>query len=101
MTDGLWTGNDYYKEEAKIGVENGIPYSLDPGTSRRIEAAMTVDGDALDYLEKENVKRVISLVDEDTWEYLFPIRNELYDYDGFLHAVGKFEAFCGESNLGD
>ena len=61
---------------------------------------MTVDGDALDYMQKENVQRVMALVDEDAWDYLFPIRNELYEYDGFLHAVGKFEAFCGESNLG-
>jgi len=60
---------------------------------------MTVDGDALDFMEKPNVQRVMSLVDEDDWDYLFPIRDDLYEYEGFLRAVGKFEAFCGESNL--
>jgi hypothetical protein len=97
--DGLWTGNDYYKDDVEIGVENGVPYSLDAATTRRINAAMTVDGDALDYMTKPNVQRVMALVDEDAWEELFPIRDELYEYDGFLHAVGKYEAFCGESNL--
>lgn len=62
---------------------------------------MTVDGDAKDYRQKSNVKRVMRLVDEDDWDFLFPIRADLYEYEGFLHAVGKFEAFCGESNLDD
>jgi hypothetical protein len=39
----------------KIGVKNGVPYSNDEETTRRINAAMTVDGDALDYRSKENV----------------------------------------------
>ena len=38
-------------------------------------------------------------MDEASWNELFPIRDELYTYDGFLHAAGKFEAFCNESNL--
>lgn len=99
VADGLWTGADYYNDEYKIGVTNGVPYSNDQETTRRIESAMAVDGDALDYLEKDNVKRIIRLVDADDWEYIFPHRNELYEYEGFLHAAGKFEAFCGESNL--
>jgi len=101
VDDGLWTNHDYYNSEYEIGVANGVPYSNDVETTRRIEAAMTVDGDALDYLSKPNVQRVMRLVDEDDWDYLFPIRGDLYEYEGFLHAVGKFEAFCGESNLGD
>jgi hypothetical protein len=101
VDDGLWTNHDYYNSEYEIGVANGVPYSNDAETTRRIEAAMTVDGDALDHLSKPNVQRVMRLVDEDDWDYLFPIRGDLYEYEGFLHAVGKFEAFCGESNLGD
>jgi hypothetical protein len=62
---------------------------------------MTVDGNADDYRSKPNVQRVMSLVDEQAWDDLFPIRADLYEYEGFLHAVGKFEAFCGESNLAD
>ena len=83
----------------KIGVRNGVPYSNDAETTRRINAAMTVDGDALDYRSKPNVRRVMDLVDEDEWDELFPIRQPLYEYEGFLRAVGKFEAFCGEGNL--
>jgi len=41
----------------------------------------------------------MDLVDEDDWEELFPIRADLYEYDGFLRAVGKYEAFCGETNI--
>jgi chitodextrinase len=29
------------------------------------------------------------------------MRLDLYTYEGFLHAVGKFPAFCGESNIED
>jgi len=102
QTDGIWTGVDYYKESAKIGIKNGVPYSKDSDMTRRINSAMTVDGNAEDYRSKENVKRVMRLVKEDDWEYLFPMRSkELYEYEGFLHAVGKYEAFCGETGLAD
>ena len=99
VENGLWTGGDFYKEDKKIGVRNGVPYSNDSETTRRINAAMTVDGDVLDYKNKPNVKRVMDLVDEDEWDELFPIRKPLYEYEGFLRAVAKFEAFCGENNL--
>jgi hypothetical protein len=49
-TNGLWSDYDYYDDTLKIGVENGVPYSNDTETIRRIEAATTVDGDANDYL---------------------------------------------------
>ena len=83
----------------KIGVHNGEPYSKDAETKRRITSPMALDGPVSDYKSKANVKRVMELMDEDAWEALFPYRNELYTYDGFLEAVGKFPAFCGESNL--
>ena len=60
---------------------------------------MTLDGAVSDYKSKENVKRVMRVMSEDSWNELFPIRNKLYTYDGFLHAAGKFEAFCGETNV--
>ena len=31
------------------------------------------------------------------FEFLFPIRNEVYTYEAFLNAVGKFPKFCGEA----
>ena len=99
IKDGLWTGNDWYKDNIKLGVVNGVPYSNDPDTKRRITSAVAVDGDASDYKSKENVKRVMRVLNEASWNKLFPLRNELYTYEGFLHAAGKFEAFCGENNL--
>ncbi|WP_444919931.1 glycoside hydrolase family 19 protein [Microbulbifer sp. CnH-101-G] len=44
----------------------------------------------------ENVQRVESVISEDTWNYLFPLRAEEYTYTNFLRAVAKFPAFCGE-----
>jgi hypothetical protein len=41
----------------------------------------------------------MELVSESDWDKLFPIRKPLYKYEGFLKAVAKYPAFCGESNL--
>ena len=30
VSDGLWTGNDWYDTKTEIGVRNGTPYSNDP-----------------------------------------------------------------------
>ncbi|WP_413625784.1 glycoside hydrolase family 19 protein [Luteibacter sp. Lutesp34] len=43
-----------------------------------------------------NVKRVESIVDEARFEYLFPLRTPEYSYRGFLQAVAKFPAVCGD-----
>jgi hypothetical protein len=29
------------------------------------------------------------------------MKNDLYTYEGFLRAIAKFPAFCGEKNLDD
>ena len=42
------------------------------------------------------MKLVQSFLSESNWEYLFPDSIELYSYDAFLQAVGKFPKFCGE-----
>ena len=88
--DGLWTGHDFYKEDWRLGVMNGIPYSKDSGVVRMLKSATPIDGDVSDYKSKANVKRVMAAVSEDAWKELFPIANELYTYDGFLQAVGKY-----------
>ena len=44
VENGIWTNNDWYDEEAKIGVRNGMPYSDDVKVSRRITAPLTKDG---------------------------------------------------------
>lgn len=43
----------------------------------------------------ENVKRVESVVSEQDWDYLFPMRAPEYTYSNFLKAIGKFPAVCG------
>ncbi len=48
----------------------------------------------------DNVKRVERLFTKEMWDYLTPVRNPLYTYTGFLRAVGKFPAFCGDYNDG-
>ena len=46
------------------------------------------------------MKRVMSIISEDDFNNeIFPIRNELYTYEGFLRAIAKYPALCGESNL--
>jgi hypothetical protein len=37
--------------------------------------------------------RVFSQAD---FDYLFPAIRTLYDYEGFLEAIAKYPAFCGE-----
>jgi hypothetical protein len=34
VDDGPWTGNDWYDEEQKIGIRNGVPYSNDEARQR-------------------------------------------------------------------
>lgn len=43
-----------------------------------------------------NVRRVEAIVSESGWEFFFPQRAKEYTYRGFLQAVGKFPAFCGD-----
>lgn len=42
----------------------------------------------------ENVKRVEKILPEKNWQEIFPMRNSLYTYRGFLQAVAKFKGFC-------
>lgn len=44
------------------------------------------------------MKKVKSFLTDDLWEWFFPVRNEFYTLEGFMKAVGKFPAFCGENN---
>ena len=43
----------------------------------------------------ENVKRVESIISEQDWDFLFPMRASEYTYSNFLKAIGKFPAVCG------
>ena len=57
--DGIWTGKDWYDEEKHIGVANGVPYSNDPVTIRRIGSPQSYDGDVSGiYQNAPNVQRV-------------------------------------------
>ena len=42
----------------------------------------------------DNVRRAETIVSEQDWDYLFPIRHENYTYQRFLQAIAKFPAFC-------
>jgi len=97
--DGLWDGNDWYDDDVEIGVRKGVPYSDDPEVERRIEAPVALEGSVPDYESFDNVQRVMRLFPESSYDYVVPERNALYSYDGLMRAIGKFPAFCGESNL--
>ncbi len=100
VEDGIWTGHDWYDAALKIGVKNGVPYSKDKLVQHRLTAPFTVDGSVeADYLTRDNVKRVQSIMNESDWDRGFPHANAIYTYDNFLKAVAKFPHFCNESNL--
>ena len=95
----IWDGQDWYDAATKIGVKKGVPYSDDEITQRRITSAIAADGEIDNWEDKANVERVQDIIDEDDWERLFPMADDVYTYESFLRAVAKFPAFCGESNL--
>jgi len=100
ITDtGLWDGNDWYDDSVQIGVASGVPYSDDSDVRRRIESPMALEGSVPNYMTFENVQRVMRLFPETDYDHVVPERNALYTYDGLMRAIGKFPAFCGESNL--
>ncbi|KAI9205213.1 endochitinase, partial [Polychytrium aggregatum] len=47
-----------------------------------------------------NVKRVEQIIPQSKWNYYFSVANPLYTYTGFLQAVAKFTAFCGDYSDG-
>lgn len=102
VSDGLWTGVDWYDNTTNIGVNNGIPYSNDPSVQRRLTAPLAYDGPVdTDYLERDNVQLVQSFFSAEQWDEAFPLADSIYTYDNFLKAVAKFPYFCSESNISD
>ena len=53
--NGPWTNNDWYNDDAKMGVANGIPYSTDSATIHRIRSPLSVDGPIDNYENFRNV----------------------------------------------
>ena len=95
----LWTpsSKDWYSSTAQIGIKNGVPYSNDPVMKRFIEAPVALEGRVENYMSKTNVQRVDEIIGGELgWDYLFPLRNDLYTYTGFLEAVAKFPKFCDD-----
>ena len=99
VTDGLWTGNDWYDSANGMGVQNGKPYSNDAAGLRRLTAPLSKDGSIDDYLSMVNVQRVQSFFTQADWNTAFPHADAIYTYTNFLKAVAKFPAFCNETNL--
>ena len=95
---GPWTGKDWTDADAGIKVVNGVPEGISKEAKIRINAPKPIDG-ALgdDYKQQANVKRLESFFTEADFKHLFPKRNAIYTYDGFVKAVAKFPYFCGEN----
>ena len=77
-----------------------MPYSKDSDTKRRIASGTPLEGDVSSYAKKANVKRVKKVMTKSDFKTtLFPKRNSVYTYEGFLKAVAKYPKFCGENDL--
>jgi len=51
-----------------------------------------------DYLQKSNVIRAKSILNENLWNSLFPNALPIYTYENFLQAMAKYPKFCDETN---
>jgi len=98
-SSGIWDDYDWYDPSVEIGVLDGEPYSNDPDVDRRIVAAIATEGAVTNYMDFDNVQRVARLLPETKYDHVFPMKNDLYTYQGFLRSLAKFPKFCGESNL--
>ena len=45
-----------------------------------------------------NVQRIIRMLPENDFDYLFPVRRTFYSYMNFIKAASKWPRFCGEMN---
>ena len=55
VTDSPLWATDWYDNQTKIGVRNGVPYSNDVAVERFIKAPLALEGAIPDYMDKENV----------------------------------------------
>lgn len=99
MSDGPWTGIDWYDNTNKVGVSNGVPYSNDDLVNHRLVSPLSKDTDMADYMSMANAKLVASIFPESQWSSAFPMANHVYTYQKFLKAVAKFPSFCNETNI--
>lgn len=72
----------------------------DTDAQRRMWSAQgdgSIAYDNTDLLSNEdNVLRVATILSEDDWNELFPLANEVYTYHGFLGAIARWPAICGD-----
>ena len=98
------------EEEAELPVEEVELVELEETTSSNrtiqdiINSAQVRPGDPVVDMDNPannpaNVQLVMSIIDEATWEFIFPVAAEVYQYEELLKAVYKFPAFCGERPL--
>ena len=96
--NGVWTGHDWHIEDNDIRVTNGKVSSDDYLVNRKIVAAIPLEGyNVKNYMRSFNVWRVRRHLKKSDFENLFPLRNPIYTYEGFLQAVGMFPKFCAEA----
>ena len=85
--------SDLEKKEASL--------TQDPLMQSVKASIRTLDNDAVEKIKPhavtnpDNVKRVETILSEEKWNYIFPLRAPEYSYDNFLKAIGKFPAVCG------
>ncbi len=97
------------KESVYSALTSAYAYTGIP-TLPEVDGLITYDKIKDSLFWPENVKRIVSLVDQEMWEdTLFPHRNgnshldsnathtvEYYTYIGFLQAAAKYPMFCNE-----
>ena len=74
-------------------------YSIYSEIDARIKDAWYIEPHG--FLGQDNIKRIKEILSEEDWEFLFPLRNEQYDYYDFLYAAASYPAFCNSRVLED
>ena len=80
--DGLWTSHDWSDSVDGVKDSDGDLTALNSFMEQKFRSMDTYQGDDLAsvYMDQPNVKIIQSVLSEKQWNYLFPIANELYDY---------------------
>lgn len=93
-------------DDASRTIIQCVEPQVDEGLARARHSARTLDGvPEIDMTtmtnNPANVQRAARIVTRAAFEtVLFPVRDAIYTYEGFLQAIAKFPAFCGDDETG-
>ena len=91
-----YTGNDYQIQNQQAILLN--PKLVDLVDRHRPQVGVP-QIDLLNLSNNQaNVIRVMKVCDQSCWDYLFPMRNTVYQYLEFLKAIWKYPLFCNQTN---